>query len=445
MTPETTHPPDEPDTSTEPAREAAHRLAAELTAQGLPKPVIRTQLEALGLSRRTAYRVLEGVHPTPSAASPVAQPAHRFKEPDDMAETIAPDTKPASRPTLARRTIRVRVTHLHAPWPAGTKPGDVVEMPGDAIPEWAVGKCQPVPAETPAAAVWQPPRRREDDPAEFPTLAPRADEDALAERAAALQARRAELAAELEAAKGRTAQAEAHMHEVIQPDAAPPVGGYAGAVPATRAQREAEDAAHRAVKLARAAVRQIAAELAAVESQIEQAERIATAQQRLQATKEAHAAALAARDAADTRVHMIDAAILRLDNEHTAERETVTQARRAAAAVLLERAASGASLDTVRAPDEGRLNALRQARADAVEALADAKADAEKARAAVRAAAAAVWAIVADHLRPELEAAQAHLVDVATRWATAHTRGHATAPPLADIRAMVLEAAAAQG
>lgn len=40
--------------------------------------------------------------------------------------------------------MKVTVTHLKAPWPAGTVPGHVVEFPGLAtIPAWAVGKCVP--------------------------------------------------------------------------------------------------------------------------------------------------------------------------------------------------------------------------------------------------------------------------------------------------------------
>lgn len=53
--------------------------------------------------------------------------------------------------------MKVEVTHLKAAWPEGTRVGDVVDVQGDAIPAWAVGKCkpaeaQPVKAEAPAAA-----------------------------------------------------------------------------------------------------------------------------------------------------------------------------------------------------------------------------------------------------------------------------------------------------
>lgn len=42
--------------------------------------------------------------------------------------------------------MRVLVTALKAPWPAGTQIGDIVDLPGrTAVPEWAVGKCEPAP------------------------------------------------------------------------------------------------------------------------------------------------------------------------------------------------------------------------------------------------------------------------------------------------------------
>lgn len=47
--------------------------------------------------------------------------------------------------------MKVTVTHLKAPWPAGCVPGDVVELAGDAVPAWAVGKCEPAPDDAPHA------------------------------------------------------------------------------------------------------------------------------------------------------------------------------------------------------------------------------------------------------------------------------------------------------
>lgn len=37
----------------------------------------------------------------------------------------------------------LQITHLKAPWPAGAKVGDVVEL--TSVPAWAKGKCVPAP------------------------------------------------------------------------------------------------------------------------------------------------------------------------------------------------------------------------------------------------------------------------------------------------------------
>jgi hypothetical protein len=54
--------------------------------------------------------------------------------------------------------MKVKVTHLKAPWPEGTKPGDIVDIVDrKEIPGWALGKCTPLPDGTEAQHVWQPP------------------------------------------------------------------------------------------------------------------------------------------------------------------------------------------------------------------------------------------------------------------------------------------------
>lgn len=39
--------------------------------------------------------------------------------------------------------MKVTITHLKAPWPEGSKVGDVVGLEGDTVPGWALGKCVP--------------------------------------------------------------------------------------------------------------------------------------------------------------------------------------------------------------------------------------------------------------------------------------------------------------
>ena len=48
--------------------------------------------------------------------------------------------------------MKVRITYMKAPWPQGAGVGDVVEVKGDVIPQWAVNKCVPVTDDVPVTA-----------------------------------------------------------------------------------------------------------------------------------------------------------------------------------------------------------------------------------------------------------------------------------------------------
>lgn len=78
--------------------------------------------------------------------------------------------------------MKVAVTHLKAPWPAGAVVGSVVETPGDAIPAWALGKCTKAADDAEVTHTWEPPA----PPAE-PQAAP-TDAEALAQAQALLAA-----------------------------------------------------------------------------------------------------------------------------------------------------------------------------------------------------------------------------------------------------------------
>lgn len=52
--------------------------------------------------------------------------------------------------------MKVQITHLKAPWPAGAVVGDVVEVPGDAVPGCFEGKCKPAEEGVEAAHVYVP-------------------------------------------------------------------------------------------------------------------------------------------------------------------------------------------------------------------------------------------------------------------------------------------------
>lgn len=46
--------------------------------------------------------------------------------------------------------MKLTITHLKAPWPAGAAIGDVIDLP--SVPPWALGKCAPA-AENAVATV----------------------------------------------------------------------------------------------------------------------------------------------------------------------------------------------------------------------------------------------------------------------------------------------------
>lgn len=51
--------------------------------------------------------------------------------------------------------MKVKITTLKAPWPAGAKVGETVEFNGDGLPAWAAGKCVRVDGEK-ADHVYEP-------------------------------------------------------------------------------------------------------------------------------------------------------------------------------------------------------------------------------------------------------------------------------------------------
>lgn len=50
--------------------------------------------------------------------------------------------------------MKVKIEVLKAPWPAGAKAGDVVEIAGDRIPASLIGKCASVSDEAPVTIAY---------------------------------------------------------------------------------------------------------------------------------------------------------------------------------------------------------------------------------------------------------------------------------------------------
>jgi hypothetical protein len=123
--------------------------------------------------------------------------------------------------------MKVVITNLKAPWPAGARLGDVVEV-GDAVPGCLVGKCKPADQAAEAAHTYSPTL-----PA--PVLAEtRLEPHAglageLADARAALLATVAELEAERQITAGlRTKLADAEAALLATKPAAPPAAGKGG-------------------------------------------------------------------------------------------------------------------------------------------------------------------------------------------------------------------------
>lgn len=53
--------------------------------------------------------------------------------------------------------IKVKVTHLLAPWPAGVYLGAIVAFMCAALPAWALGKCEDAPEGAEPEFAWEPP------------------------------------------------------------------------------------------------------------------------------------------------------------------------------------------------------------------------------------------------------------------------------------------------
>lgn len=52
--------------------------------------------------------------------------------------------------------MKLTITHMKAPWPAGAQVGDVVELDVAEVPGWAVGKCTPAADDAPATVKSEP-------------------------------------------------------------------------------------------------------------------------------------------------------------------------------------------------------------------------------------------------------------------------------------------------
>lgn len=113
--------------------------------------------------------------------------------------------------------MKVVITHLKAPWPAGAIVGSVVEVAAESLPGCFVGKCVPAEDDAEATQLWEPlPLIEAAAPQQ--AAAPAVDPDELRAVQALLEAERqasAELAGMVEGLRGQVADLTAQRDQAL--------------------------------------------------------------------------------------------------------------------------------------------------------------------------------------------------------------------------------------
>lgn len=398
-------------------RAAALRLAMRMHAAQEPRPVIRDRLESRGLSRATAYRILGRAISVPPANclseglavrhEPTTVPPHftldldlehnqepctvtattsslseeRYRAEVGAALALEPSASSPSAPVNQphrKTSLRVKVTHLKAPWPAGARIGSVVEIPFDAVPAIFAGKCEPVAEGTPATHVYEPPRpvvMDAGDPLGALDLdAPSGNVEALIARRDELHARLASI--DIAAAEQRLEKAK--RAKDANPSDMPPVAPP-GVVPQLVERRIAGDKASVELKTAQGHLRQLREEAVAIGNEIAYLGSLIDAEARVDATRatakqaEAHAASC------KEGVSKAEAALQHIESLIEKEQRAYEIARDDAGARVLEAVKSGNADVPIEAASRDKVAALEVAQRGAESELQAARAVLEQA------------------------------------------------------------------
>lgn len=108
--------------------------------------------------------------------------------------------------------MKVTVTALKAPWPAGTAVGDCVELPFAEVPAYFTGKCTPAPDDANAKVAFVP-EASHPEPVNVGGERPAPSEDVAIERTKREEAERA--ARELSAQVGKLMNDQAVLNAEI--------------------------------------------------------------------------------------------------------------------------------------------------------------------------------------------------------------------------------------
>lgn len=356
-------------------RIAALRLALRMREARTPRHVMRDRLELRGLSRATAYRVICRAIDVPMAdclsdGAAVRRDPDIVPEPADLAadqqqqeNTLNIDPSPADQATAA---LRVEVTALRAPWPAGVVIGSIVEFPGDKLPDSFAGKCKLAAMGAEATHRYEPPRPQVAEPVEPVDLADvlgsAGNVEFLTARRDELRARRA--AIDLPAARKELARTRAAMLGAPG-DVAPVSPPGAGEMPEQAERRQTHERAAQAFKVAQGRVPQLEAEERELLSELGYIESLLTAEKQVEMAKAAASdvdAELASRSHAAAAA---DAALQRIVDLIAEEERSYAKERDAAGARVLEAIKSGGASVPVKAASRDKIATLEVAKSGA--------------------------------------------------------------------------------
>ncbi|WP_128000937.1 hypothetical protein [Piscinibacter defluvii] len=354
-------------------RVAALRLAMRLREAHQPRTVIRERLALRGISRSAAYRLIARAIDVPIANCPSNGPTLGrgpaiLDEPAEMAfdrllqpqeNTMPTDPTTQDQPSAG---LRVEVTALRAPWPAGAVIGSIVEIPGNTLPDSFVGKCQPARPNVAVTHRYEPPRSPVAEPLGAVDLSDIVGSSGNVEF---LTTRRDELRARLAAIDlpaARKALEKTHADALASPgDVAPVSPPGVGEMPEQTERRLRHERAAEAHKTAQARVPQLEAEDRELRSELAYVEGLLAAEQQVDEAK-------ARAEAADAEVVRLaeaaaaaDAALRRIVDLIADEERAYAKDRDAAGARVLEAVKAGGSVP-VKAASRDKIATLEVAK-----------------------------------------------------------------------------------
>jgi hypothetical protein len=266
--------------------------------------------------------------------------------------------------------MRVEVTHMRAPWPAGVGVGSIVEIPSGTLPGPFIGKCKPAPPNAKATHRYKPPQPIAAEPIlSEASIAAAADcaanLDFLVAKRDALRARMQ--AIDLPGADKRVRDAEAML--AASPGDITPGAPGAGESPEQKERRTRHERAATEAKAARVGLRSLQEELQAISVELKYVEHLLGAESRVETARAAALEADAQAASCEAVVNNAGAAVQRIVGLVESEERAYQVARDEAGARILEAVKSGSEGVPVDAASRDRTATLEVAKRGAEEEL----------------------------------------------------------------------------